>query len=448
MKIKVLIYNSIIILLLSVTTTKAQDTGKFPFDPLVILKSWNYDRLIKTMGKGEEIISKINNQEYVAGLRYNSELIGQKGTLEFTFNQDSISKFVFRFTHSNRVVSADRSDRRFLDRSASEESKLAIQRHDSLQRIDSLSRDTIVRTITKILDQPVTNGPTPVAERFARHSAIWINHGYSCHYKDYVDYSEIIFSIPTIPLWVVGEYSIPAGTQIVKKMNVSTRKMSWTASLLGLTSDAPRIAYSDYFVIFEFSTGQRYLASVQKNAMDYLSSYRLTQFAGGQRFLLSIPETSTGFLPDMIFEDCDGDAIPEAWVTIPVDKHGRQSRHLLYSIQFKEPNVIFDTDDLIPAAIHINGSGILSVTMQDGSGRTPDLSAPLKVSGRPSPLYPKGFRYLNATKRNSDGSINFHAGIEIRLTPNSPVLGVLDIVFKRAPGEWSPEQMTFLPAEK
>jgi hypothetical protein len=448
MKSKVLIALIALKIFFGCHISGAQEVKSFPFDPLVTLKAWNYDKLIKTMGSGEEIISKINNQDYVSGLRYKADLLGIQGTLEYTFTQDSISSFHFRFLHTARVVNADHSDRRTRDRSASRESELAIQKLDSLQKLDSISRDSVIKGITGIMGEPFSNGPTPVTEKTARHSAIWINNGFSCQYKDYVDYSEIAFSLPYVPLWLVGEFSIPNKTQIISKRNIKTKKISCTASLMGFTSSAPRITYADFFLFMEYTRGQKFLVSIPKNPMDYMYNQRWVEFCTRQMFHISIPENSIGYLSSMSFEDCDGDAVPEVWIQVRGDKQGNQSRHLLYSIQFKEPNLIFDTDDLIPTEISFLSSSQILVSWPDGASREITLPKPLNIPSKAQKIHPKGLKYLKTTKLNSDGSANFIGGIELRLSPESPVLGILEITFKHTPGAWETDQIIFVPQNK
>ena len=448
MKSKNLISIATLIIFMGVLSARGQDVKNFPFDPLVILKAWNYTKLNKVMGKGEEVISKLNNQDYISGLRYKYDLLGKQGVLEFSFTQDSISRFLFRFDHAKRVINVDHSDRRTRDPAASHDFDLAVQKLDSLQRLDSISRDTLIRGISEVMDRPVSNGPTPVTEKLARHSAIWINHGYSCQYKDYVDYSEIIFTLPTVPLWAVSEFSIPKGTQIIQKVNVNTRKMSCTVSLMGFTSNASRIAYSDYFLLVEFSGGQRYLANYPKNATDYLLSQYFVEFAGGQRCLMSIPENSIGYLPTMLIEDCDGDAIPEIWIQGPCDKGMSHYRHIIYSIQMKEPVPIFDTNDFIPQSISIAGNSKATILWPDGNPIILDLPKPVQMADKLIILHPNGLKYLKSTKLNSDGSTNFIGGLEIKLSPESPTLGIIEITFKHTRGAWEVEKTIFLPPLK
>lgn len=446
MKSKKLPFLAILLIIPAFGQLMSQEIRHFPLDPFVVLKSWNYDELVKVMGNGEEIIARQKNQDYVAGLRYPYEFLGYKGKLEFSFNQDSISRYQFRFEHAKRVVNADRSDKRTRDPSTNQQFDLAIQKLDSIQRLDSLSRDSIVRGISEIMDRPLSNGATAATEKFARHSAIWINHGYSCQYKDYLDYSEIIFTLSTVPLWVVGEFNIPNGTGIIRKMNVSTRKMNCTASLLGFSPVAPKLAYSDFFLLFEFTTGQRYLVSIPKNPIDFIQFRHFVDFAGGSRCYLSIPQNAIGYLPYMTFEDCDGDAIPEAWIRIPGDSEGTRFRHLLYSIQFKEPNLIFDTDEVIPSTISIQGNSRVTVIWPDGSSVDAAMPAPVAASGQGGPLHPGGFAYLNSTRLNNDGSTNFTGGIALKMSAKSQPIGILEINYRHVKGGWEPGEVKVIPA--
>jgi len=257
-------------------------------------------------------------------------------------------------------------------------------------------------------------------------------------------YSEIVFSLSTIPQWAVGEFGIPAGTEIIQKTPVNTRKMSWTASLLGFPSDAAKMIYSDVLLLLEFSTGQKYLVSIPKNPTGYLQTLFLLEFATGQRCLMSVPKNAISYLPKLIFEDCDGDGIPEAWLQVPSDKDGIQTRHYLFSLPFKEPNLIFSSDDLIPVSIGIQNGSRVMITFQDATTRVVESPGPVARPNQDIQLNPKGFKYLRSTKLNSDGSTNFVGGIQVQTSPGAPGFGILEISYKHTAGGWETDQINFL----
>jgi hypothetical protein len=198
--------------------------------------------------------------------------------------------------------------------------------------------------------------------------------------------------------------------------------MSWSASLLGFPSDAPKMIFSDVFLLLEFTTGQRYLVSVPKNTIAYL--------------------------PTFTFEDCDGDAIPEAWIQVPSDINSSQTRHYLFSLQFKEPNLIFNSDEQIPSAISFQNSSKILVTFQDGTTRVVESPSPAAVPNQTEQLKPNGFKYLNTTKLNTDGSTNFIGGIELSQSPEAPGLGILEITYKHSRSGWEADQIKLLPSNK
>ncbi len=426
------------------STLKSQEIRNFPFDPYTILKTWDYDQLLKKMGNGEEVLGRSNNQTYLAGLSYPTDLLGMKGKLEFNFARDSISRIQFRMEHPMRVTSADLAGKQMRDPTENPEYVMAIKRLDSIQKRDSISRDSVVRAISDILGTPISNSRTAVTEKNARHAAIWVQRGYTTLYKDYSTYSEIVFSLSTVPLSIVGEFEIPAGTQILQKAVVNTRKLSWTASLLGHPQNAASMSFTDIFLYLEFSTGEKSLVSVPKNAISYLTSKIPAAFATGQRSLLILPRNAIGYLPVMTFEDCDGDAIPEVWVQVPSDIKGYPARHLIYAVNFKEPNLIFDTDDLIPSGISLQNSNRISITFQDGTNRVIEAGSSVTLSKQTDPIRPKGFKYLSTTKLNSDGSANFVGGIELKASAGSSSPGILEITFKHASGGWETDQIRFV----
>lgn len=439
MKSRTLFITTAFSFFICINTVKSQEISNFPFDPFAILKSWNYDQLIKTMGNGDEVVGTRRNQTYLAGLRYQSELLGMHGKLEFGFSKDSISRIQFRKDHIAKIIDTILADRMARDTTVRKDY------NSGIRMVDSLRRDSVVKAITKILGTPLSSGPTAVTEKNARYSAIWINRGYSCLYKDYYDHSEIVFALSTVPLWTIGEFNIPPITEIVQKYNANTRKMNWSTSLLACPSNARLYEFSDVFLVAEFTSGQRYLASIPKNPACYLSSLLSLEFATGQRLLLNVPRNSISYLPWLSSEDCDGDGIPEAWIHTPGDPGRNQSRHYLYSLQYREPNLIFNSDDQVPSGIIIGNDSQLSVILQDGTVRNIDTPNPLTKQNQTIHLSPKGFNYLNTTKLNNDGSTNFIGGIELRESENSPVLGVLEITYKYLTGGWETDQIRLLP---
>jgi hypothetical protein len=433
-----------ITLLTGFLPVNAQTIKKFPFDPLVILKSWNYDDLIKKMGEGEEIMNTMKNQQYLAGLKYPFDLLGKKGSLAFYFKKDSISQFQFRQQHAVRVTSANLADKKIRDPGLNMENNLAMQKLDSVQRMDSLSRDSVVRAISEILGPPLSIGATDATEKDARFSALWINFGYSCLYKDFIDYSETVFSISTVPIWMTGEFDVPASTEILKKSVVKTMKMTWTASILGVPYAGKGLTYTDIFLFFEFITGQKYLVSLPKNAIDYLSRPYLMEFGTGQRFYLTIPENSIGYVPTVTFEDCDGDAIPEAWIQVPIVAGGSQVRHYIYSLKYKEPNLIFNSDEQIPLAISIAINSRVTVTLPDGALRTVEIPRQTGIVPQAAKLIPKGYNYLNNSPRNTDGTTNFTGGIEFQVSSKGITNPILEIIYKHIPNGWEIDQIKVL----
>jgi hypothetical protein len=408
---KYLIIASLLIYLSVFQDGISQDARGLPFDPFAILKSWNYDKLVKTMGEGEEILGTMNNQPYLAGLRYPADLLGMNGKLEFSFNKDSIARFKFRREHVARVIDAALAGRMALDTAVTGEYNRGIQKADSFRR------DSVVLAISGILGPPLNSGLTTGPEKTVRYSAIWTKSGYSCFYKDYLDYCEIVFTLTTVPLRVVGEFEIPAGTEIIQKTFVKTRKMNWTASLLGIPSVVSRMAYSEVYLLLEFATGQV--------------------------FLTSVPEQPVSFFPELFFEDCDGDAIPEAWIRVPSDFGRSQTRHYLFSLRLKEPNLIFNSDEQIPAGISFQSNSI-TVSFRDGSALTVESALPADLSSQNLQLKPDGYNYLSSTKLNSDGTAIFIGGIELRFSPEAPPLGIIEITFKHFSDGWKADQIRLI----
>jgi hypothetical protein len=425
--------------LLTIQPAYSQKIDRFPFNPYEILKSWNYERLIKEMGAGDEVISSMRNQEYISGMSYSTILFGVAGKLTFNFSKDSISRIDFRKEHSLRLISEDLSNQFTRD------TTLRKDYNNQIRALDSLRRDSVVKSITDILGLPLVNGPTASAEKNAKHSAIWINHGYSCLYKDYQNYSEIVLSLSTIPLWVVGEFGLFSRTEILKKCVVNTKKMAWTASLLGMPSNVARMMYSDVYLLLEYSTGQKYLESIPKGLTSYFYTNTALKIATGQSFQLQIPNQSISYLPDLTFEDCDGDAIPEAWITTSSEPNQQLTRHFLYSLKYREPNLIYNYDELAPESIKIIDESKVIISWQHGPTEEIEPASGSLNSIQNIQLNPRGFKYFKSTKLNSDGSANFIGGIELPFSPEGSSFGILEITYKHISGGWEPEQIKIIP---
>ncbi len=434
-KAKTLFFLLVVMMSMRFTGSQSQEARNFPFDPFVILKSWNYDQLIKIIGPGEEISGTGSNRNYITGIRYPQLLLGMQGKLEYSFTKDSISAIYFRMEYEPRKIDPELSAKMTADTTIRKEYNRNIVVEDSLRR------DSVIRAVSVILGEPLSSVTAPSTEKNARHTAIWMNRGYSCMYKDYTDHAEVVFSLSTVPLWLVGEFNIPRGTEILRKINKSTLKMSWKASLLGFPCDRPGMKYSDIFMAMEFTSGQRYLTALPKGANDFLTNDFILEFAGGQRFPLRIPLNSISFLPDFSFTDFDGDGIPDAMIQTPVDPNQRASRYYLYTVKYKEPNIIFNTDELMPLEIMIENGSEVSVFQLDGSHSTINAQTPINGSAGAVRINPKGFSYLKPTKFNNDGSTNFIGGIDLRKSATGPSLGILEITYKHVTGGWEAGEM-------
>ena len=420
-----------IILIINLLNNQARSQEKpgFGFDPYIILKTWTYDILRKNMGEGEPVMATMRNQSYLAGLRYPFEMIGISGKLEFTFAKDSIRLIQFRKQLPERKIGPDIADRIIRDTTFRKEY------NRSIQQADSLRRDSLVRSITLILGKPVSMGKTSSTEKNAKYSAVWVNHGYSCLYKEFLGFEDIVFTVSAAPAIIVSEFMIPASTEIIQKLQVNTKKMSWTASLLATPAIRPRTAYTDYFILLEFTTGQRYLESIPKNPGNYLLNRMFLEFTGGRRFLMDVPNAPTGYLPDLQFDDLDGDAIPEAWIGIPSDPYDAAARHYLYSLPFREPNLVLNSDDLMPASVTLGPGATVTVTGQDGDNVSltcPSMSQ-LKVN---ITLYPKGFSTFVVARRNNDGSTDFTGSIPLNRLAGCNCDRILEIPVLHVQGGW------------
>jgi hypothetical protein len=421
---------------------QAAPKAVFPFDPFKILKTWNYNEVLRFMGPLDQPTVKDKTDKGPSVLSYPYEMLGMSGRLSFNFRKDSITFLQFRKDHPDRIVSEELTARMVQDTLVRWEYNKGIQQQDSLRR------DSVLRALTAIMGHPLTSGKTPVTERNARFAAVWINNGYSCQYKDYINYSEILFTLSTVQSRTSGEFDIPPGTELIRKMQVKTKKMAWMASLLGLPSTVVPMAYSDYFLLLEFSTGQRFLENLPHGTGDFLLENKSVGFSTRIQTRLNLPNGAIGYLPDWFFDDFDGDAIPDARIQVPTDPEGNISRFYVFTMPSRDPHLVLNTGELLPASIESDGKKRISLVWPDGSRKTANLPDDVHLLPEALVLHPKGFLYFNTTRYNNDGSTNFLGGIDLGPLTGANSSLILEILYNHVSGGWEPSTVTVVTGKK
>jgi len=412
---------SILLLTAFATKVHSQNIPGFPFDPYPILKTWTYDDLIKEKGDGKEIIDTLAGQAYLAGIRYPDTWFDRTGNLEFYFTGEKVSRILFRHFHPVRPLTQEQTDLIKRDTAA----RNAYTRE--VLKLDSLRRDSIEREITVILGPSYTAGRTNPADKKARFSATWINRGYSCVYKDYIDYGDIIFTLMAAPSWISGEFDAPGNTELIQKNRIVTKKLSCTCSLLAQPADTGRLVFQNVLLLLEF--------------------------ANGSRFLEMIPDLPASYLPVIQYDDMTGDGTPDIWISIPTDPGCSVTRQYIYTIPFREPVLVFNSNDMLPSALRFTEGKQISALMPDGTVHqvvVPASSTAASVfnaAGKPSftdNITPAGFTSFTPNLRNRDGSVDFTGRITMKPENQAlPDYGCLEILYHFATGGWEVQEINY-----
>ena len=411
---KILIRLWILVLCLGyVQMSRGQES--LPVSPYKILKSFTYDKLIAERGEGIEIIDTLAGQAYLAGIQYPETLLGLKGTLDYFFTGDSVSRMVFRYNHPVPPPEPQIADRIVRDTAFRN-----LFTRQTLER-DSLRRDTLIRGLSEILGPPVASGKTAPSERNARFSTSWINHGYSCIFRDYVDYGEIVFTLPNASAWIRGEFDIDPATEIVQRSVQMYKKERMTVTLMAQPDPESNIRYIHYFLLLEFGNGQR--------------------------FVENLPDMDPGYLPKLKFDDTNGTGTLDAWVSIPMSPDGGSTREFIYSLQFREPILVFNSLDYLPESVQLQPGRKIVITGTDGTrqelavGTNDPWGVLFNSSGEPQFAFektPAGFHEFFSEPRNRDGTLNFTG--HMSLNAGMKHTAVLKMRFKHSMGGWEPAQ--------
>jgi hypothetical protein len=250
---------------------------------------------------------------------------------------------------------------------------------------------------------------------------MWISHGVACSYKDYIGSSEISFAIAQTPDWAVRDFDLPESADLIKKERISMRRSSWTASLLAEPADRKNPGFGRIYLLIEFDSGQRYAE------------------------ILPSSDSISG-MPDMSFDDVNGDAFPDAWIKIPAGLNGVISRHYIYTLEFKEPLILFDSGVMLPSQVNLkpgrkaeavfNDGAVMELTLQ-GMKNQADFYHPDGALRSVAQMEPAGFNSLEAGIRKKNGSVDLAGHFDIRF-PGLP--GSLRFIVKYGytSGGWEP----------
>jgi hypothetical protein len=402
----------------------SQNFPGLDLDPFTILKTWNYDRTVGFKPGAEEIIDTLSGQAYLAGLGFNQSWMGKDVRLSFYFTGDSVSRILLKLPHPVKPLDPAFAEKLIKDSLLSE----AFAKETLKQ--DSLRRDSVVTFISQVFGPPVDSGRTSPAEKTARYESTWINHGYATIFKDYIEYGEIAITLSKASSWISGEFDIEPNTLLAQRTVVRTKKYTLTASLMAVPSDTSKVAYQSYLIDLYYNTGQR--------------------------FVENLPETETGFVPSMKFDDTDGTGTEDVWITIPMNESQTISREYIFSLQFKEPILIFNSNDFVPSEIRLAEDFTIEIIMPDGSITTLPVPAgnPHRVlfdaKGAPSnpsfSLMPKGFSSFKAQPRNRQGSLDFIGTISLK-PGDAREKGGIEIAYKAVTGGWELSAFRFSGAK-
>ncbi|MFO7616879.1 MAG: hypothetical protein R6V75_06480 [Bacteroidales bacterium] len=396
------------------------EPGGFPVDPYPVLKSWNYQNVRSTLGTGEQIVDTMHGQAYLAGYRYERRWLDRDGLLEFFFTPQGISRVQFRIAHPIPEPSEE------VSRQLRQDTVLTKAYNLELARMDSLRRDSLVAGISQMMGVPSSAGPTPSADRQARYSANWFNHGYACTMRDLGNSTVMVFAIAKAPDWAVRQFSLAEEVEVISKQKVTQRRQSWTASLLGAPAEGSPMLYERVYLLLEFDTGQRYTESLP-------------------------PLPYPARMVRLTYTDADGNAFNDPWVIVELSE-GAGERHYIYSLQYREPIPVFDTDSQLPYELALRDKFVLDISFPDGTVLHQDLPRDERFGTFYSSgglvreqleIHPDGYHTLLEDGRNRDGSLNLAGTIPLVLS-NGEVAGLIRISYRFSDGTWKPVKSDFL----
>lgn len=418
---------TIVVLLAFIGSQRAfcQDyPSDFPVDPFPVLKTWNYQTVRSNLGSGEQIVDTMFGKPYLAGYRYQQRWLERDGVLEFYFTQKGISIIQFKTEHPLPEPSEELSAQLMQD------TLLRKSYNQELVRVDSVRRDSIVKGISKMMGTPNSAGPTPAADRQARYSASWVNHGYACTMRDLGTYTTVVFSLVRTPDWTVNQFGLPNHTEVISKHMVVQQRQSWEASLLGAPTEGSPMLYDHVYLLLEFQTGERYLENLP-------------------------PLPYPAKMVKLDYNDMDGNAFLDPWIIVELAEGVGRERHYIYSVQLKEPIPIFETESLLPYEIALADNKTLLITFPEGSVHHQKLPLNCQLQEYytsegeitvPLAISPDGFHSLVAENRNRDGSLNLSGVIRL-LTLDGKPAGEIQILYEFNNGTWRPLKSQFVETE-
>jgi hypothetical protein len=399
-----------------VLTTGAASPQNFPglnLDPYKVLKTWNYDRTSGYKQNGAELIDTISGQAYLAGLSFSQQWMGKEVSLAFYFTGDSVSRILLRIPHPVKSLDPAFAEKLIKDSLLSESFAKETLKQDSLRR------DSVIAFISNAFGPPADSGRTSPAEKSARFESTWINQGYSTVFKDYIEYGDIALTLSKATSWISGEFEIESNTILAQRTVIRNKKYTLTASLMAVPSDTSRVAYKSYLIDLMYNTGQR--------------------------FVENLPETEVGYIPSMKFDDTDGTGTEDVWISIPMNENKSITREYIFSLQYKEPILIFNSNDFVPSEIRLTDDYTAEINMPDGSlfpliiPQGHPYRTLFESNGKPKDpgysLVPKGFTSFKAQPRNRSGSLDFVGRISLNPTDKTDQGGI-EVSYKSVTGGW------------
>ena len=322
---------------------------RLPIDPLPMLLTWDYDRLVEELGEGEELVETWNNQPYLAGYRYSVDWFNRPARAGVYFDESRILRLTISIDHitdrsvyqTNRNVSSNPSTRdsiwraqRIQDSTIQALLKKNPEKMDSIKRasetnkalgkenirLDSIRCDSIINELNSYLGLPLFRDSAPPTEKNFLYHANWINKGYSCGLRDYPDHLELTFSISYLPTRIISEFALPDSTCIIQRGVLQRRNEKLDIYLLGGRDDS-KSAY-------------------------YTSLYIMIDRKGKGILIEQIPDPGdTGYHPYYQLIEITGDTYPELLISTDDGGDHPCRNYIVYSLSYGEPILLWNFAD-------------------------------------------------------------------------------------------------------
>ncbi|MCD6333652.1 MAG: hypothetical protein J7L89_10320, partial [Bacteroidales bacterium] len=307
--------------------------------------------------------------------------------------------------------------------------KLNLKQHAIVLQ-DSLRCDTLIRQINAIMGQPIIRDSVRSSINGFLFEATWINHGFGCSLRDYIDRTEIVFSMAPAPDRIIGMYDLPRQTITIRKNLVSTAKELISLSLLGVPSKNRSLYMEQLFLLVEHADGRIFFEQLPK-------------------------ETGSGFQPEYQIVELTGDSTPEVIIHAATGGSGGCVNFFIYSLAYEEPVLLLEPQEDGPEISGSFQSGFQAkIILPDESSQTVrlnrqqyDYSMVYQKDGtlvKPVDIWLGCLQDMTVGDVNPNGSHNLVSVYQVKGICNANTIALLKVKWRYSSESWDPVNFTII----